>query len=115
MISELAYGLRYAELNNRDVNHPWSVRQTAVYHKFEVSSMASTWILISASQRAKLSIDRYVKSCREMSSMNPFEIHLIILDAALANWRPFIVGLTEDITLQVWMTGPHFALLEINA
>jgi hypothetical protein len=27
--------------------------------------------------------------------MNPFEIHLILLDTALANWRPYMVALTE--------------------
>ncbi len=103
---ELAYGLRYAELNNRDPNRPWSIRQTAIYHKFKASSMASTWVLIAASRRAELSIDRYIKSCVDMAALNPFEIHLIVLDTALANWRPYIVSLTERITQQVCLCVP---------
>lgn len=98
---EIAYGLRYSELHNRDANHPWSIRQTAVYHKYKATPKASTWILIAASERAKLSIDRYVKSCKNMASLNPFEIHLSLLDTTLANWRPYIIGLTERIAQQV--------------
>lgn len=36
-----------------------------------------------------------------MTALNPFEIHLIILDTSLANWRPYIVYLTEQITEHV--------------
>ncbi|KAI4159818.1 MAG: hypothetical protein LQ342_006236 [Letrouitia transgressa] len=42
----------------------------------------------------------YIKSCRDLSNINPFEIHVIIIDVALANWRPYITYLTEEITKQ---------------
>lgn len=98
---EIAYGLRYAELNSRQSTEPWSIRQTAIYHRFRANSMASTWVLISASQRAEQCIDRYVKSCVDLSPLNPFEIHLILLDTIIANWRPYIVSLTDRIRQQV--------------
>lgn len=95
---EIAYGLRYAELNNRSNQDPWSIRQTAIYHKYKTSDKSSSWVMIAASKRAETSLDRYIKSCKDMAQLNPFEIHLIIIDTAMANWRPYIVGLTERIT-----------------
>ena len=54
-----------------------------------------------------------MKSSRDPASLNPFEIHLILLDSALANWRPYIVGLTEQITKQVCRN--HYLMLNIFA
>lgn len=99
--AECAYGLRYVELNHRDVRKPWSVRQTAMYHKYKIDQGCSTWVIISASKGAELSLDRYIRSSQVLSALSPFEIHLILLDAALANWRPYIIYLTEQIMNQV--------------
>lgn len=98
---EIAYGIRYAELNNRSVEDPWSIRQTAIYHKFKANDRSSSWVMIAASKRTETSLDRYIKSCKDIAQLDPFEIHLIVLDTALANWRPYIVGLTEKVTQQV--------------
>lgn len=94
---EIAYGLRYAELNNRTSTEPWSIRQTAIYHRFRANEMASTWVMVSASRRAERCIDRYVKGCVDLAPLNPFEIHLILLDTVLANWRPYLISLTDRI------------------
>lgn len=101
MILECAYGIRYVELHGRASRMPWSVRQTVIYHKYRVQGEASTWILIAASSKTEVCLDRYIKSCRDLSNINPFEIHVIIIDVALANWRPYITYLTEEITKQV--------------
>ena len=98
---EIAYGLRYAELNHRSVQDPWSIRQTVIYHKYKANDKSSCWVMIAASKRTEVSLDRYIKSCEDIAQLNPFEIHLIVLDTALANWRPYIVGLTEKLTQQV--------------
>lgn len=98
---ECAYALRYVELNHRKESNPWSVRQTAVYHRYKLDQRSSTWVLIATSVSAERHLDRYIKSSDSLATLNPFEIHLIILDTALANWRPYIVDLTEKITKQV--------------
>lgn len=100
---ECAYGLKYVELNHRNPNNPWSTRQTAVYHQFSCGqeTNSSTWVLVATSKRTKHSVGRYVRGSSDLTALNPFEIHLIILDTSLANWRPCIVYLTEQITKQV--------------
>ena len=57
--------------------------------------------MIAASERTQSSLDLYVKSCTDLTSLNPFEIHVLVLDSALANWRSYIIALTERITHQV--------------
>lgn len=100
---ECAYGLKYVELNNRSGRTPWSTRQTAVYHKFSYGQEAnsSTWVFVAIPKRTKLSLGRYVRGSSDLTALNPFETHLIILDTILANWRPYIVYLTERINEHV--------------
>lgn len=76
--------------------------QTAIYHKFYFDKRSSTWVLISASTAAEASLDRYIKKSGILAESSPLEIHLILLDAALANWRPYIVYLTEQVIDMVW-------------
>lgn len=89
------------ERNNRNVPEPWSMRQTVVYHRFKAKSWFSTWIVIAASQRTTTCLDRYVKSNTSIATLSPFEVHLMILDSVLANWRPYLVSLTARIAEQV--------------
>ena len=89
-------------MNGRDnTNTLWSLRQTAIYHQYRTTSSSSTWLIISPSEKIEKCLDRYTKSCTSLLQLNPFEIHIIVLDAALENWRPYIVSLTESVTQQV--------------
>ena len=111
---ECAYGLKYVELNSRSSSSPWSIRQTAIYHQYAYKHdrYFSTWLLVAPSKGTKQSVETYVKQSSDLSTLNPFEIHLLILDGSLANWRPYIVYLTEKITEQVgvMLETSHVAL-----
>ncbi len=100
-IHHTMYGLRYAELNKRGGNRPWSIRQTAIYHQYTAVDKSSSWVMIAPSERIQSSLDLYVGSCTDLAALNPFEIHVLIVDSALANWRSYIIALTEQITHQV--------------
>ena len=102
--AECAYALRYIELNHRSTKNPWSLRQTAVYQRYNSKSESSTWVIISASEKMEICLDRYLKSKHAFGTQNPFEIHLLLLETALANWRPFIISLTQKINEQVSLT-----------
>jgi hypothetical protein len=99
--TDCAYGLRYVELNNRVGHKSWSNRQTAIYHKYRARSRTSTWVMISPSRRTEIALDRYVRSCSDLPSLNPFKTHVILLDIAVAKWRPYIIDLTGTIMQQV--------------
>ena len=103
---ECAYSLRYVERTNRYPNRPWSVRQTVIYQRYALESGSSSWVYIALSASAELQLASYMKQCEDITAVNPFELHVVLLDTALATWRPYIVFLTNTITQQVC----HFRL-----
>lgn len=100
---ECAYGLRYVELNKYGGDkEPWSVRQTAFYQKYDHGKQ--TWILISPSKDVESKLEQYI---HQMSSFmdqkprrNPFELHIVFISIAMANWRWYIKSLVERATEQ---------------
>ena len=101
---ECSYILRYVEFTNRGGGrNAWSLRQFAVYHRHKVNfdSPCSTWILVGASQRTELRLDRYTRSIDDLIRSNPFELHVIFLDTAIDSWRPYLENLTQQVTFQV--------------
>ncbi|KAF1940154.1 hypothetical protein EJ02DRAFT_406954 [Clathrospora elynae] len=100
---ECSYILRYVEFTNRPGGKkPWSLRQFATYHRYKSSqwSPCSTWILVGASQRTELRLDQYTRSIKDLIQANPFELHVIFLDTAIASWRPYLVYLTQLVNYQ---------------
>ncbi|KAH8749439.1 hypothetical protein BGZ57DRAFT_861392 [Hyaloscypha finlandica] len=96
---ECAYGLRYVEKNGYgDKKEPWSVRQTAIYQKYKDGM--ETWVFISASKQAETKAIEYIDrfGINRSSSTTPFDLHLILLEVALANWRWYIKSLVERTT-----------------
>ena len=83
--------------------HPWSLRQFAVYHRFKPASISqfSTWILVGASKRTELRLDRYTRSVDDVYKANPFELHVIFIDTVIANWRPYLAYLGRLVQEQV--------------
>lgn len=57
--------------------------------------------MIAASRRTEICLDRYVRSCADIADVNAFELHVIVLDTALGNWRPYVIYLTERVAKQV--------------
>lgn len=55
---------------------------------------------MGASQRTEVRLDRYTRSIDDLTGSNPFELHVIFLDTAIASWRPYLVDLTKLVTHQ---------------
>ncbi|KAK4941155.1 hypothetical protein LTR10_018828 [Elasticomyces elasticus] len=95
---ECAYVLRLVELNRRgDEGRPWSMRQFAVHQRYVTSSNTSTWTYIALTKRCEVRLKGYLGGVDGGGISNPFEIHLLLLDMAVANWRPYLVWLTAEI------------------
>ncbi|KAH5568152.1 hypothetical protein HBI25_052550 [Parastagonospora nodorum] len=96
---ECAYIVRFIEFTNREGEFPWSLRQYVVYHKYspEEATHPSTWMLFGSSQRTESCIKRYSASGKDMISGNPFELHVLFLDIAIASWRPYLIEFHDAI------------------
>ncbi|KAL1635092.1 hypothetical protein SLS56_001844 [Neofusicoccum ribis] len=100
------FNLRSVESSKRQQSWPWSIRQTAVYHCFDVTSGRATWIVIKGD---KLMQNR-IKDATEpfgQSSVTSFETndrafasslftHLIFVDWCAESWRWYIDFLEEE-------------------
>ncbi|KAI9801453.1 MAG: hypothetical protein M1833_002685 [Piccolia ochrophora] len=93
---ECTYGLRYAERNhNLEGKNPWSV-----YHRHCPSTNENIWILIAPSKSMETKMNSYLERLSESFQLVPFEMHLVLIDCAIANWRRYMAELTEEINQQ---------------
>lgn len=97
----MCYNLKSVEPSNplKEPRRPWLVRQTAVYHSFDLETCKSFWINIKASPSIR---DRIVETTMPAegptdivnSKANAFveslNIHLLIIDWCGENWRWYI-------------------------
>lgn len=103
---EIAYVLRRVELNNRVLSEgqvPWSIRQTAVYHKFTPNgTRKSTFILIAPSATGESMLDESLDLGMETpDALAPFNIHRLLISDSLRNWQEYISYVDDQLTEQV--------------
>ena len=96
----MAYGLRFVELNQRSEKHPWSLRQSAVYQKYYLDGN-STRILINPSIAAFRGLQSYYQSNPNIQQTDPLEVHALLIDSSLSNWRAYMIWLAEQTDAQV--------------
>ncbi|OLE52323.1 MAG: hypothetical protein AUG51_18615 [Acidobacteria bacterium 13_1_20CM_3_53_8] len=100
--TECAYVLRFVELNNRNEKAPWSIRQTALYQRYTSRSRTSTMVFVALSNKAEERLQYFIREAGGLAGLNPFEVHLLILDTVMANWRPYMMYLAKETNSQVW-------------
>jgi hypothetical protein len=106
----MCYSLKSVERTGGD-NWPWSIRQTAAYHYFDIETGRALWILVkgnevikdrvqSATSPNRISRQGGLKEAwRSFSST--LETHLILCDWSAESWRWYInylEGVLQDIT-----------------
>jgi hypothetical protein len=98
----MCYNLKSVETSKSSREWPWSIRQTAVYHSFDVETGKSFWIVVKGSELIK---DRIQEATRKGSISSPelrsFETtaqaftstlatHLVLCDWCDEEWRWYL-------------------------
>ncbi|KAI1383677.1 uncharacterized protein F4822DRAFT_421384, partial [Hypoxylon trugodes] len=78
---EICYNIRHFERHHRDLEDPWSCRQSALHQSFSAASGQPTWVIIQPPEVFELTVE---------STPHPMALHLRYLHAALANWREYL-------------------------
>ena len=90
----LSYNLRSVERSQYQTGLPWSIRQIAVYHEFDIQTDRGMWIIVKG--------DKFIRD--RMTEVNPMPIlshensrseafslslstHLLLCDWCGENWR----------------------------
>lgn len=97
---QICYNLKAVESKREDPCWPWSSRQTAVYHSFDVVKIQSTWIVVKANdeirnrlkevEAAALTKDPGLYSDLKKTFANSLDCHLTVADWCAENWRWYI-------------------------
>jgi len=114
----LCYNLKSVEVSLNQPHWPWSVRQSAMYHSFDVVTGKSFWIFIKGDDL----IERRIKNATKRTQDSGLDlatsvscdfaatlaVHMILLDWCGENWRWYINHLEEahqEITRPALLTS----------
>jgi hypothetical protein len=98
----LCYNLKSVEISKRNAQWPWSIRQTAVYHSFDVETGKAFWIMVKGNQLIKNRIEAATeRSALDSSGLKSFEstaqafasslaTHLVLCDWCHEEWRWYL-------------------------
>lgn len=102
----LCYNLKSVELSPRQKDWPWSIRQTAIHHSFDIISGCASWIVVKGDglmeKRTKEATEPAGctdSSCFETNSRSfasSLCTHLIYIDWAVENWQQFLDYLEDQ-------------------
>jgi hypothetical protein len=122
---ECVYGFRYA-FKTRNLgleSDSWSMRQTAVYQKFDAKENRVVWIIIGGSSDTIDLIRKNIAQSSRGSELKPFLLHAMIIENSLGEWRLYIADLASRVHSMVrscfWnlsklMCAKFFAVREIR-
>lgn len=101
----LCYNLKSVEALNGQPHRPWSVRQAAVHHSFDVENGRATWIIVKANELIKTRLMAETQSLAEAnassgtSTVQAFSsslaVHLLVCNWSGEGWRWYINYLEE--------------------
>ncbi|KAF2687075.1 hypothetical protein K458DRAFT_333138 [Lentithecium fluviatile CBS 122367] len=97
----LCYNLRSVEPSHSDPELPWSIRQLAMYHSFDLESGQSLWINVKGNRLFKdritdTTVAPFSKSRSEAFSAS-LTTHLLLCDWSGENWRWYINDLENQL------------------
>ena len=104
---QLCYNLKSIETSKGQPEWPWSVRQSALYHSFDVETGRANWIIIKGDQLLKKRImsatgSRVVPKTSNFDTVDrafasTLAIHVLICEWSRENWRWYINFLEETL------------------
>ena len=103
---ECCYSLKYVDNHDdsRDTVNPWSMRQTLVYHKFNLSTKQCSYFLVRVSCDMELQLRSVLQG--DIASALEFtdgwtNIHLLFFGSLIGNWNHCIAYIDMRITYLV--------------
>ncbi|KAL2811839.1 hypothetical protein BJX63DRAFT_397920 [Aspergillus granulosus] len=89
---DICYNIRYYERHGRDLEDPWSCRQSAIHQAYNSISKESGWLVIQPPTAFTSAIKQSGTDGSEMcvpTAGHPMNPHLKYLTASMAGWRGY--------------------------
>ena len=90
---DLCYNVRHFEYHGRQLDDPWSCRQSAIYHRYELLNGRSNWIII---QHAR-SLDIAGEVTDHGKLLHPMDLHLHFISTLCESWRQYLNYLADRL------------------
>ncbi|RDA93447.1 hypothetical protein CP533_2654 [Ophiocordyceps camponoti-saundersi (nom. inval.)] len=87
---DIAYSLRYPEYKATD--NEWALRQSALYHRLDLSSRQSLFILFSPRPEARAHMHTVVEKHLRLIPNDDFGLHQVFFSTYIPNWRRYIAA-----------------------
>lgn len=94
---EICYNIRHFELNGRNLDDPWSCRQSAVHQKYSFIKGFSKWVIV----QPPILFGESLKATGHGQTAHPMGLHLRYLAASATNWREYLNCLEQRLTILV--------------
>lgn len=98
---ECTYGLRFMERHDRTNLGPafkaWSLRQCAIACRHTPDQSGTSWAFITLSKLMQRRLNSMALGGRFRQDVDPFEMHQLLIDAAISSWRPYLIELGAEI------------------
>ncbi|PHH80285.1 hypothetical protein CDD80_2126 [Ophiocordyceps camponoti-rufipedis] len=89
---DISYSLRYPEF--KEETKQWCIRHSAIYHRFNVDTLQSIFILFSPRPEARA--HDLVSNCVRAGEPGLFSLHNAFFSSYLPNWRRYITFCESD-------------------
>lgn len=100
----LCYNLRSVEVSPKQKDFPWSIRQAAIYHHFDIETGKSAWITVKGNKVIQDRLSKLAGSWNgtEVSSISgafaaSLRAHLLLCDWSAEKWRWYINDLENGL------------------
>merc|ERR1711939_873721 len=84
--ADLCYNVQYFEKHGRNLEDPWSCRQSVIYHKYDMAKNCSIWVTVQPPDTWESSLKDL---CHHRLS-HPLFMHLRFIRSAAANFRDYL-------------------------
>jgi hypothetical protein len=106
----MCYTLKSAERTNKSSPATWSIRQTSIYHSFDIETGRSTWIVVKGDNLIKQRLQQATNSIENNKNVrcgsverlfaSTFVVHQALCDWAGQNWRWYLNDLEEQVQME---------------
>ncbi|KAL2815795.1 hypothetical protein BDW59DRAFT_153601 [Aspergillus cavernicola] len=86
---DICYNIRYYERHGRELEDPWSCRQSAIHQTYPFSSKQSSWLVIQSPTAFTLDV-RDAQARTTTAAAHPMSPHIQYLAAGNAGWRGYL-------------------------
>ncbi|KAI1116751.1 hypothetical protein F5Y14DRAFT_439594 [Nemania sp. NC0429] len=89
----ICYNIRHFERHGRSLEDPWSCRQSAIHHNYNIDQGRSDWIFI----QPPLSFNNNFQGEFISDSRHPMYLHLRYLVSSVGGWREYLNHIYNDL------------------